>query len=105
MASGHVNRTNRPNTWLHRQPANVKKSLANSEPSTHGTKRTLGNVSRLSAFGGKADIAPKCRLSAYDKADIPRTLLLCPLSVRSGRGWAWIYPPGSCMSQTGQRGD
>jgi hypothetical protein len=23
------------------QPANVKKSLANSEPSTHGTKRTF----------------------------------------------------------------
>ena len=40
MASGHVNRTNRPNTWLHRPASDVKKTLANPEPSTHGTKRT-----------------------------------------------------------------
>ena len=37
MASGHVNRINRPNTWLHRPMLqNVKKVLANTEPSTHG---------------------------------------------------------------------
>jgi hypothetical protein len=35
MASGHVNRANRPNTWLHRLGCDVKKALANSEPSTH----------------------------------------------------------------------
>jgi len=41
MASGHVNRTKRPNTWLHRPMLqNVKKALANPEPSTHGTKPT-----------------------------------------------------------------
>jgi hypothetical protein len=41
MASGHVNRIYRPNTWLHRPMLqNVKKALANSEPSTHGTKLT-----------------------------------------------------------------
>jgi hypothetical protein len=41
MASGHVNRIYRPNTWLHRPILqNVKKALANSEPSTHGTFRT-----------------------------------------------------------------
>ena len=41
MASGHVNRTKRPNTWLHRPTLqNVKKALANPEPSTHGTFRT-----------------------------------------------------------------
>jgi hypothetical protein len=40
MASGHVNRIYRPNTWLHRPMLqNVKKALANSEPSTHGTFR------------------------------------------------------------------
>jgi hypothetical protein len=40
MASGHVNRTKRPNTWLHRPTLqNVKKALANPEPSTHGTSR------------------------------------------------------------------
>ena len=41
MASGHVNRIKRPNTWLHRPMLqNVKKALANSEPSTHGTFET-----------------------------------------------------------------
>ena len=41
MASGHVNRTYRPNTWLHRPMLqNVKKALANSEPSTHLTFET-----------------------------------------------------------------
>src|ERR1700738_5078107 len=39
MASGHVNRIKRPDTWLHRPMLqNVKKVLANPEPSTHGTK-------------------------------------------------------------------
>jgi hypothetical protein len=42
MASGHVNRIKRPNTWLHRPMLqNVKKALANPEPSTHGTKPTF----------------------------------------------------------------
>ena len=43
MASGHVNRTNRPNTWPHRSACDVKFSLANSEPSTHGTKAKYPN--------------------------------------------------------------
>jgi hypothetical protein len=37
--------------------ANVKKALANSEPSTHGTKQTSKNYISMSAFEGKADIA------------------------------------------------
>ena len=32
------------------QPANVKKTLANSEPSTHGTSRTCHDVRLESAF-------------------------------------------------------
>jgi 4-aminobutyrate aminotransferase-like enzyme len=37
MASGHMNRVKRPDTWLHRPMLqNVKKILANPEPSTHG---------------------------------------------------------------------
>jgi hypothetical protein len=36
--------------------ANVKKVLANSEPSTHGTKRTWASALRMSAIGGKANI-------------------------------------------------
>ena len=58
MASGHVNRIKRPNTWLHRPMLqNVKKDLANSEPSTHGTNRTTSDVCRSVANGGKPDIA------------------------------------------------
>ena len=42
MASGHVNRVKRPNTWLHRPMLqNVKKALANPEPSTQDPKETL----------------------------------------------------------------
>src|SRR5664279_2463973 len=56
MASGHVNRIKRPNTWLHRPILqNVKKALANTEPSTHGTKRTSSDVRLESALRGKAD--------------------------------------------------
>ena len=40
--------------------ANVQIFLANSEPSTHGTKQTLRGSVRMSAFGGKADIAWRC---------------------------------------------
>jgi hypothetical protein len=58
MASGHVNRIYRPNTWLHRPMLqNVKKALANSEPSTHGTKRTWRSCLMMSVHRGKADIA------------------------------------------------
>jgi len=52
MASGHVNRTNRPNTWLHRPACGVKKVLANPEPSTHGTKPRLSMSARMSAIEG-----------------------------------------------------
>ncbi len=53
MASGHANRANRPNTWLHRPtPANVKILLANSEPSTHGTHAKCRYVRFDAAFGG-----------------------------------------------------
>jgi len=37
--------------------ANVKKVLANSEPSTHGTFRTWRDVRNSVAIGGKADVA------------------------------------------------
>jgi hypothetical protein len=36
--------------------ANVKKVLVNSEPSTHGTSRTSGNVRYCAAVGGQVDI-------------------------------------------------
>ena len=37
--------------------ANVKKALANSEPSTHGTFRTCHRCQTMSAVGAKADVA------------------------------------------------
>jgi hypothetical protein len=53
MASGHVNRIKRPDTWLHRTMLqNVKKVLANPEPSTHGTKRSLRCSRRMSSVDG-----------------------------------------------------
>ena len=53
MASGHVNRIKRPNTWLYRPMLqNVKKALANPEPSTHGTFRTCAGSLPMSAVGG-----------------------------------------------------
>src|SRR6202051_2077365 len=57
MASGHVNRIKRPDTWLHRPTLqNVKKVLANPEPSTHGTERICRDFGVESAFGGKAEV-------------------------------------------------
>ena len=46
MASGHMNRVKRPDTWLHRPMLqNVKKVLANPEPSTHDPDQTCGQPS------------------------------------------------------------
>jgi hypothetical protein len=54
MASGHVNRTQRPNTWLHRpQACDVKILLANSEPSTHGPSRQFPRLTLSVAIGAK----------------------------------------------------
>ena len=50
MASGHENRASRSNTWLHRPAANVKKTLANGAPSTHGTSATSRAYSHLFAL-------------------------------------------------------
>jgi hypothetical protein len=55
MASGHVNRTNRPNTWPHRPACDVKILLANLEPSTHGAFRTRTRSRTTVAVGSQAD--------------------------------------------------
>jgi hypothetical protein len=58
MASGHVNRIKRPNTWLHRPMLqNVKKALANTEPSTHGTNRTNRAGQLMSVPRGNSEVA------------------------------------------------
>ena len=61
MASGHVNRIKRPDTWLHRPMLqNVKKVLANPEPSTHDPSRKSAlvqqrNTSALESANSLAD--------------------------------------------------
>ena len=58
MASGHVNRIKRPNTWLHRPMLqNVKKGLANPEPSTHGTFETCRPTLTMSVPRGNPEVA------------------------------------------------
>jgi hypothetical protein len=48
MASGHVSRANRPNTWLLRPThRKVKILLANPEPSTHGPLRHFTGAQQL----------------------------------------------------------
>jgi hypothetical protein len=47
MASGHPSRINRPNTWLLRPDCAVKKVLANTEPSTHGTHSPVAALPRF----------------------------------------------------------
>ena len=66
MASGHVNRIQRPDTWLHRPMLrNVKKILANPEPSTHdpGRVETFFVPQNLQATG--RDEPRRDRLSLF----------------------------------------
>jgi hypothetical protein len=58
MASGHVNRANRPNTWPQPTSCTVKKTLASREPSTHGTSETNGLGQFESATGVRPDVGP-----------------------------------------------
>src|SRR5665647_1575202 len=68
MASGHVSRIKRPNTWLHRPMLqNVKKALANSEPSTHGaTSRRSLRCNDSSAIGDKAESGSQSDRRIYE---------------------------------------
>ena len=69
MASGHMNRVKRPDTWLHRPMLqNVKKVLANPEPSTHD-HRTAYPVRCLNS--AEADVRPPSRKSGFDPRRTP----------------------------------
>src|SRR5258706_5380287 len=64
MASGHVNRIYRPKTWLHRPMLqNVKKTLANSEPSSTRAASILSSRPHISIAvdGGGGCEAPEPR--------------------------------------------
>ena len=63
MASGHMNRVKRPDTWLHRPMLqNVKKVLANPEPSTHDPKPTsdLHRIFAVAMTGLRTSVRQKC---------------------------------------------
>jgi hypothetical protein len=63
MASGHMNRVKRPDTWLHRPMLqNVKKVLANPEPSTHDPTRTFDTIPSCREFPVRSVKLP-CNLS------------------------------------------
>ena len=50
------------------QPANVKKTLANSEPSTHGTSRHFAATQHFRRFRTEADIEPRLQVRIYEYA-------------------------------------
>src|SRR4029450_2459710 len=83
MASGHVNRVNRPNTWLHRPMLQTfKKVLANSEPSTHGGKAdttVCGSPLSWSLLGVKRTCPFALHMSAFD----PKRTFLVALHIRA----------------------
>ena len=57
MASGHVNRIQKAEHMAApTNAANVKKALANSEPSTHGTSLFLRPCNILAAIGPTTEI-------------------------------------------------
>ena len=63
MASGHVNRTKRPNTWAHRPMLHAGKKLLPTRSRPHmGDQRTWVRRSPRSVDDPKADLAtPSCR--------------------------------------------
>ena len=72
MASGHVSRIKRPNTWLHRPMLqNVKKALAKPEPSTHGTS----NIARCSTRVRNA-LQSRHRGGRFEMPGVRRTLAM-----------------------------
>ena len=85
MASGHVNRTKRPNTWLHRPTLqNVKKALANPEPSTHGTFRTCRPILTMSVTGQTGSGRATAKPTRWTQTDI---------SVASGQSRSGLIRP------------
>src|SRR5262249_51073273 len=69
MASGHVSRANRPNTWLHRPALHVKKTLANrgAVHTWHNAEERACSIHvRFSAESGHREVGaalPRCAIS------------------------------------------
>ena len=71
--------------------ANVKKALANPEPSTHGPKQTCDLRRSMSAHGGEADSA-LARLRDVRSLDPFQTSVAAPRRVRVVGGCNGITP-------------
>jgi hypothetical protein len=119
MASGHVNRTIRPNTWPQSTKAQyVQKVLANREPSTHGTYGKWQRAEFKSGSGRFAEVLvgrlvciPAARsASPADelRADVPLNVLLkIPAKIFVGLGAEWSArdsPRAALKARSGQRG-
>ena len=65
MASGHVNRANRPNTWLHRPSLRRKKAPCQLGAALWTGPRGAGSGSMLKMLQsrGPAGLAPLCVLT------------------------------------------
>ena len=86
MASGHVNRIKRPNTWLHRPMLqNVKKALANPEPSTHDPKRTSLHPVAGTCFLRRVRMRPTLASTTRQAQSIVLRSIRVPLSTRRRR--------------------
>ena len=76
MASGHANRANRPNTWLHR-PATRREVLTCQPGAVHTWHLAdIHTAPSMSALGGRADI-PKSR------SNVPNDPTLLPIAAIS----------------------
>jgi hypothetical protein len=72
MASGHMNRVKRPDTWLHRPMLrNVKKVLANPEPSTHDPERTSDAAEPILSAKQEADAIIGLQEPGYSYSPAP----------------------------------
>jgi len=102
MASAHVNRANRPNTWPQPTSCIVKKTPANTEPSIHGTKRTLRQTIGTSGFDPNR-ISPLGRARIVPRVPV-RSRTICVYAVKpcSAHYWVAIHTPwmSLCCIQT-----
>src|ERR1700720_3534755 len=90
MASGHMNRVKRPDTWLHRPMLqNVKKVLANPEPSTQDPKRASGGNDFASETRGvcRSSVSRKSfslKITKPTEPCAPARICISPDTARSG---------------------
>src|SRR5215467_6523340 len=78
------------------QPANVKKSLANSEPSTHGTSRHFAAAQQSVAFGAKRTLS-RLQSRIFEYASYKIRMMKLQMRV-GGMFWCAAPPPADWMA-------